>query len=152
MKKKIFSVFFALFACLNIYAQQQLYMPRNVKAAFANGTRAADGKPGANYWQNTARYNISINVAPPNRTVTGSEEITYKNNSPNALENIVFRLTLNSHAPNAPREDTVATEYLTSGVHIDDIGKTARSKRGSRQRATPCRRLSWIKNWRRANR
>ena len=128
MKKKIFSVFFALFACLNICAQQQLYMPRNVKAAFEKRTRASDGKPGANYWQNTARYDISINVAPPNRTVTGSEEITYKNNSPNALDNIVFRLTLNSHAPNAPREDTVETDYLTSGVHIDEYRENGKIK------------------------
>ena len=127
MRKNIFGLLFALFACVNIYAQQ-LYMPRDVKAAFANGTRAADGKPGAKYWQNTAVYNISISVAPPNRTVTGTEEIVYKNNSPNALDNIVFRLTLNSHAPEAPREERVETDYLTSGVHIDEYRENGKVK------------------------
>ncbi len=127
MKKHIFLIFFALFVGLNIHAQQ-LYMPRNVKAAFAKGTRAADGKPGVNYWQNTASYNISINVAPPNRTVTGTEEIIYKNNSPNTLDTLVFRLTLNSHAPNAPREEEVSTDYLTSGIRIDEYRENGKVK------------------------
>ncbi|MGI8468179.1 MAG: M1 family metallopeptidase [Pyrinomonadaceae bacterium] len=128
MKKNIFLVFFVLFAFgVNIYAQQ-LYMPRNVQRAFKNETRAADGRPGRNYWQNTARYNISISVAPPNRTVTGTEEIVYTNNSPNALDNIVFRLTLNSHAPEAPREREVATDYLTSGFHIDEYTENGKAK------------------------
>ena len=95
-------------------------MPRDVQAAFRNETRTADGKPGKNYWQNTARYNISLNVAPPNKTVTGTEEITYFNNSPSTLENIVIRLTLNSHTPEAAREQPISPDYLTSGVHIDE--------------------------------
>src|SRR5690349_20851015 len=103
MKKNILVIFFVLFAFANLYAQD-LYMPRNVQRAFKNETRAADGNPGKNYWQNTANYNISINVAPPNKTVTGREEITYFNNSPNTIESIVFRLTQNSHRPEAPRE------------------------------------------------
>jgi len=92
MKKIIFPAFFVFFAFVNLYAQQ-LYMPRNVQRAFNNETREADGRPGRNYRQNTARYNISIKAFPPNRTVTGSKEITYFNNSPNPIENIVFRLT-----------------------------------------------------------
>src|SRR3954447_12475917 len=84
---------------------QQLYMPRNVARAVANGTRSTDGKPGPKYWQNKGVYNISLNVAPPNRTVTGSEEIVYTNNSPNTLENLVFRIEMNVHQPEAPRED-----------------------------------------------
>lgn len=127
MKKNIFSAFFALFTFVNINAQQ-LYMPRNVLRAFNNETRAADGRPGKNYWQNTARYNISISALPPNRTVTGIEEITYFNNSPNPIENIVFRLTLNSHVPEAPREERVSTDYLTSGVFIDEYQEDGKVK------------------------
>jgi Peptidase family M1 domain len=127
MKKNIFLVFFVLFVCVNLYAQD-LYMPRNVKNAFKNETRASDGKPGKNYWQNRAVYNISINVAPPNKTVTGTEEITYTNNSPRTIENIVFRLTMNSHAPEAPREQPVSPDYLTSGVHIDEYKENGKVK------------------------
>jgi Peptidase family M1 domain len=127
MKKNIFLVFFILFAFVNTYAQQ-LYMPRNVQKAFNNESRAAAGRPGKNYWQNTARYNISISAAPPSKTVSGIEEITYSNNSPNPIGSIVFRLTLNSHAPEAPREQQISTEYLTSGVFIDEYQENGKVK------------------------
>ncbi len=127
MKKKIFVVFGVLFVCVNLYAQE-LYMPRNVKNAFKNETRSADGKPGKNYWQNKANYNISISVAPPNKTVSGTEEITYTNNSPKTIENIVFRLTMNSHSPEASRELEVSSEYLTSGIKIDEYQENGKVK------------------------
>jgi hypothetical protein len=100
---------------------QQLYMPRNVARAFASGTRSGDGKPGPKYWQNKGVYNISLNVSPPSRTINGSEEVTYTNNSLNALPSLVIRLELNSHQPESPREDPVDTSYLTTGVHLDEI-------------------------------
>lgn len=128
MKIKIAAAFFILLTAFLNFSAQQLYMPRNVQKAFKNGTRSSDGRPGPNYWQNTANYKISINVAPPNRTVSGTEEITYTNNSPDALENIVFRLTLNSHAPEAPREYEVTADYLTSGVHIDEYRENGKVK------------------------
>src|ERR1044071_2065235 len=127
MKKHIYSIVLLLFMPLQFWAQQ-FYMPRNVAKAFENGTRAADGRPGPNYWQNKAAYNISIKVAPPNRTVTGTEEIVYTNNSPNTLENIVFRLELNSHTPGAPREVPESADYLTSGVHIDEYQENGKVK------------------------
>ena len=133
MKKNIILILTFFAACLNIYAQQQLYMPRNVQRAFKNGTRQVDGRPGANYWQNTASYNISVSVAPPNRTVTGTEEIVYTNNSPDTLDTIVFRLTLNSHTPEAPREERVSADYLTSGVHIDEYQENGKVKNWKQQ-------------------
>lgn len=120
MKRSLIITLILAIASVSIGAQA-LYMPRNVKRAFEAGTRSADGRPGPKYWQNKATYNISINVAPPNRTITGSEEITYVNNSPNTLEQIVFRLQLNSHVAEAPREDLITTDYLTTGVHIDEF-------------------------------
>ncbi len=127
MKKYLILVILIVFSALCLHAQQ-LHMPRNVKKAFAAGTRSPDGKPGKNYWQNKATYNISVNVAPPNRTVAGTEEITYVNNSPDTLGNIVFRLTMNSHAPEAPRENAVETNYLTTGVHIDEFAENGTVK------------------------
>ncbi len=127
MKKYLIVLFLVLFNCLLAFGQQ-LYMPRNIKQAFDAGTRSPDGRPSKNYWQNKATYNININAAPPNRTISGTEEITYTNNSPNTLENLVFRLTLNSHAPEAPREIPISTDYLTTGVHIDEYGENAKVK------------------------
>jgi len=98
-----------------------LYMPRAVTKAYAKGTRSPDGKPGANYWQNRGRYNIAITALPPNRTINGSEEITYFNNSPDTIRIPVIRLFLNIHKPGAPRAGGARATYLTSGVQIDSF-------------------------------
>jgi hypothetical protein len=98
-----------------------LYMPRAVKQAYRNGTRSADGRPGAAYWQNHGRYNIAISALPPDRSIRGSEQITYTNNSPDTLRGLVIRLLLNIHKPGAPRGSGAIEDYLTSGVHIDSL-------------------------------
>jgi hypothetical protein len=120
MKKILVVAFAGLLLGLSATAQQ-LYMPRNVAAAYKNGTRSVDGKPGPKYWQNKAVYSISVSVAPPGRTVTGTEEITYTNNSPYSLTELFFRLELNSHQPESPREQPVSSDYLTSGIQIDQF-------------------------------
>lgn len=117
--KKIFTVLFVLFACVNLFAQD-LYMPRNVQMAFNKGTRSPDGKPGKNYWQNSADYKISLNIAPDTGLVTGVEDIVYKNNSPNPIDNPVIRLTMNIHRQGAAREYLASSDYLTSGITIDE--------------------------------
>ena len=76
---------------------QQLYTPRNVQNAYKKETRSADGRPGKNYWQNTADYSIAVKLAPPTRTITGTETIVYTNNSPEPLQNIIMKLILNIH-------------------------------------------------------
>jgi hypothetical protein len=98
-----------------------LYMPRDVQAAFRKGTRSPDGRPGPNYWQNRGRYNIAITALPPDRTIRGTEDITYFNNSPDTLNNPVIKLLLNVHKPGAVRGGGASADYLTSGVHIDTV-------------------------------
>ena len=102
-------------------AATSLYMPRAVRQAYLKGTRSPDGRPGTNYWQNRGRYNIAITALPPDRTVLGSEEITYFNNSPDTIRTPVIRLFLNIHKPSAPRNGRASAAYLTSGVHIDSL-------------------------------
>ncbi|HET7230552.1 MAG TPA: M1 family metallopeptidase [Longimicrobium sp.] len=100
-------------------AASQLYMPRAVKQAYAKGTRQADGRPGARYWQNRGRYDITITATPPDRTVRGTEQIVYVNNSPDTLKNVVIKLFLNIHKPGAPRAGGASEAYLTPGMQID---------------------------------
>jgi Peptidase family M1 domain len=100
---------------------QALYMPRNVQMAFKKGTRSLDGKPGKNYWQNRAVYQITVSAMPPDRTIKGSEQISYTNHSPDTLKNPVIRLTLNIHKPGALRYFDASDDYLTSGIHIDSL-------------------------------
>src|SRR5262249_34970811 len=74
-------------------------------------------------------YTITVNAAPPDRTVRGSEQIVYFNNSPDTLETLNFKLILNIHRPGAPRDSGASDDYLTPGVQIDAFtvnGQTAK--------------------------
>ena len=98
-----------------------LYLPRAIREAYAKGTRSPDGRPGAKYWQNHARYAITVNAAPPSRTIRGSEEITYWNASPDSLKRLAIKLFINNHKPGAPRNSSADSLYMTSGVHVDRV-------------------------------
>jgi len=117
-----------LTAGLSTANSQSLYMPRNVGQAFKKGTRSPDGRPGSNYWQNTGRYTIHVSATPPNRTVKGSEQITYFNNSPDTLRNIGIKLILNIHKPGAVRYGAAGPDYQTPGVEIDAYTENGQSK------------------------
>src|SRR5882672_5918113 len=106
---------------LSSLSAQELYKPRDIKAAYKNETRSPDGRPGKNYWQNRGRYNITITALPPDRVVNGEESITYFNNSPDSIRNPVIKLFLNIHKPGAPRNFGATPDYLTSGIHIDAV-------------------------------
>ena len=116
-------LFFCLMAIVtcNGLSAQDLFMPRDIQQAYAKGTRSMDGKPGANYWQNHAHYNINITAMPPDRSIKGTETISYFNISPDTVHNPSIKLFLNIHKPGAPRNFGASPDYLTSGIHIDAI-------------------------------
>lgn len=101
-------------------ANAQLFMSRDIKQAYANGTRALDGRPGKNYWQNHAAYNITITAIPPNRLIKGKETIVYYNDSPDSLRNVNMKLFLNIHKPGAARDGDASPDYLAPGVVITE--------------------------------
>lgn len=113
-------LFFSILYFIRIDAQD-VYMPRDVKEAYARHERSTDGSPGKNYWQNGGRYQINVTVDPPNRTINGSEEIIYKNNGPITLDYLNYRLIQNIHRPGVQRNRDADTGYLTSGIHIDSF-------------------------------
>ena len=51
-----------------------------------NEYRAADGQPGPKYWQNRADYQLSATLNDATNEITGSETLTYTNNSPQKLD------------------------------------------------------------------
>lgn len=119
------SILFAALPALK--AQSPLYMPRNVKQAVQNGTRTLDGRPGAQYWQNRARYRITLDVRPPDPTVRGHEQVVYVNNSPDSLRSLVLKFFLNVHKAGAVRNGATGTDGFTDGILIDAfaVGGTA---------------------------
>ncbi|MCH8943138.1 MAG: M1 family peptidase, partial [Bacteroidetes bacterium] len=101
-----------------ILAQNDLYMPRDIKKAYDNETRSYDGKPGKNYWQNYSNYKITVKVTPSSRLVEGEETIIYHNNSPEDLDRIVFRLYQNRNKIGAQRSRPLSKKAITDGQTI----------------------------------
>src|SRR5512138_465214 len=91
-----------LFAFLNCFGQ--LFIPKNIQAAYQKDTRSRDGKPGKNYWQNAANYYINVNFDPDTRLVSGIVDINYINNSPDTLKQIWFKLYPNLYKKGVPRQ------------------------------------------------
>ncbi|MBK0382325.1 M1 family metallopeptidase [Pedobacter sp. SD-b] len=92
---------------------QLLTMPSKIESAFNKQTRSADGKPGKNYWQNHAKYDISIKVTPPNKIIAGTETITYYNNSPDKLDSLNMKLIVNVHRNSRKGKNTNPNLGLT---------------------------------------
>jgi hypothetical protein len=108
---------------------QNLYWPRDLKKAYKNDTRSNDGQPGKKYWQNTGHYNITLTALPPDRTIKGSEQISYINNSPDTLSVLIFKFIQNIHQPGVTRLGPAAADYLTDGVHVDTYSENGQPKK-----------------------
>ena len=100
---------------------QELYMPYNVRQAYEAGTRSYDGKPGANYFQNKSEYSINAVFDPESLILRGKEWITYYNNSPNALDKIVFRLYQDLFKKGNLRDNPVNMSDVYEGTTITNI-------------------------------
>lgn len=60
-----------------------------------NQYRTGSGEPGPAYWQQKADYKIKVELDDDNQKITGSETITYFNNSPNTLKYLWVQLDQN---------------------------------------------------------
>ncbi|MEJ6982063.1 M1 family metallopeptidase [Pedobacter sp. P351] len=60
-----------------------------------NEYRTGSGKPGPLYWQNRADYQINVRLNEISNEISGTEVITYTNNSPDNLEFLWMQLDQN---------------------------------------------------------
>src|SRR5437868_14312584 len=72
-----------------------------------NEYRTASGAPGSKYWQQRADYKIDVELDDAKQRITGSETITYSNNSPDTLTYLWVQLDQNIFAKDS---DTYATQ------------------------------------------
>ncbi|MFN8291933.1 MAG: M1 family metallopeptidase [Chitinophagaceae bacterium] len=121
MLQKAFTsaVFLISFSALN--GQSSLPVPRNIRPAYEKGTRTADGKPGKNYWQNTASYDIKVLFEPDSRLLKGTVDIDYVNNSPDTLKQVWFKLYPNVYKNTSPRAGRIDSADLGNGVSIHQL-------------------------------
>jgi hypothetical protein len=84
-----------------------------------NEQRTASGAPGAKYWQQRADYDIKCTLDEKNLLLTGSQTVTYINNSPDVLTYLWLQLDENEHSnvnnanyQNSSKLPTVATTVM----------------------------------------
>ncbi len=96
--------------------------------------RSADGARGPGYWQNRADYRIAATLDTTTKTISGTVEIIYTNNSPNELHYVWLQVEQNQLAKgsrgvlisgNAPRSFYGGDSI--SSVEIVHNGKTLRA-------------------------
>lgn len=86
-----------------------------------NGTeyRSASGQPGVKYWQNRADYQLSVRLNEQLNEITGTEVLTYTNNSPEQMSFIWMQLDQNMF-----KDDSRGTAIVpTTGSRNGDNGE-----------------------------
>ena len=80
--------------------------------------RSGSGAPGPRYWQNESDYRIHVTLDPAKHTVSGTDQITYTNNSPDTLHYLWLQLDQNLYAKDSRGTITAALNnprYITPG-------------------------------------
>ncbi len=95
-----------------------VFTPPDVQRAIEAGTRTADGRPGPQYWQNTATYRLDARLDPATTTLSATGAIAYRNASPDTLRFLVLKLRQNIHAPGVPRNRPVT---VTGGLTLSRL-------------------------------
>ena len=79
-----------------------------------NSFRLATGEPGPDYFQQQVDYKIEVELDEKDYSITGSETITYHNNSPSTLDFLWLQLDQNTRAEDAER-------YLIAQSELSDV-------------------------------
>ena len=66
-----------------------------------NDIRRPSGAPGKDYWQQKVDYDIRLEIDDERQILTGSETITYHNNSPDELAVLWIQLDQNRYEPDS---------------------------------------------------
>ena len=90
-----------------------------------NEYRTASGAPGPKYWQQRCDYDITCSLDEDKQWLTGSEMITYFNNSPNELTYLWLQLDENQHSSkyNANYQDAGSMPKITSDQTLDRLSE-----------------------------
>ncbi|MDH5597821.1 MAG: M1 family metallopeptidase [Cyclobacteriaceae bacterium] len=79
-----------------------------------NEYRTGSGAPGTEYWQQKADYKIEVELDDVNQKISGSETITYFNNSPDVLRYLWVQLDQNMRAKDSNTPLTQQTSIRDS--------------------------------------
>ena len=91
-----------------------------------NEQRTASGAPGAKYWQQRADYDIKCDLDEKNQKLSGTETITYYNNSPDPLDYIWLQLDENEHS-NINNANYQSSSVMPRGAGTIALDRAAQS-------------------------
>jgi hypothetical protein len=115
-----------------------------------NVYRTASGKPGPEYWQNTADYSLNATLNPENHTVSGSVAIHYTNNSPETLDFIWLyleqdRFTENSRGTlTTPVQGNRYNGDVEGGFELKNVSAKTKTGTSSKYLITDTRMQLWL--------
>lgn len=72
-----------------------------------NDQRIASGESGPKYWQQQADYKIKVELNDNDQSITGSETITYTNNSPHTLKYVWVRMDQNRYVKHSDDHSSI---------------------------------------------
>src|SRR4051812_38503173 len=86
-----------------------------------NEYRTASGAPGPKYWQQRCDYDIKCDLDETNLKLTGSETVTYYNNSPDILTYLWLQVDENQHSNvnNANYQNSNAMQKQATDATLD---------------------------------
>ncbi len=119
----------------SVYDQHQAFDPTFLNEP-GTAYRSGSGIPGPDYWQNEADYRINVKLSPEQNKISGTDEITYTNNSPDELPFVWLQLDQNifrkdsrgamTRRPGTP-DDRFTNGYDITSVKVEQNGKTIKA-------------------------
>lgn len=82
-----------------------------------NEYRTGSGAPGPAYWQQKADYKIALTLNDENQSISGSETVTYTNNSPTALKYLWVQLDQNVRQQNNLGDQTSGFQRIQDNIN-----------------------------------
>ena len=133
MKKILPFLVIFIFVQTSAYSQgkyEEKFEQLGTKIPTPNTYRTGSGAPGPSYWQQKADYEINVEINDNNQVLTGSEKITYFNNSPDVLDYLWVQLDQNVRAMDSnspltrtmsmPENDSIVGRMLQRGLDDND--------------------------------
>ncbi|MFO0012000.1 MAG: M1 family metallopeptidase [Planctomycetota bacterium] len=99
------------------YGQEDKFRQLEEILPTPNGYRSAAGEPGPDYWQQRVDYTIDVTLNESENSITGSETICYRNQSPHAIRYLWVQVDPNIFSPQSDANRTRSGRMLSSSQH-----------------------------------
>jgi hypothetical protein len=104
------------------YSPKELFSPMFYTDK-GNEFHSANGNPGPKYWSNRVDYQLKAAIDTTSKTLSGSANITYTNNSPDALDDLWLQLDQNTYKKDARSNFSTGTAAAqhTEGYQLEEV-------------------------------